>query len=87
MDQTLINWGFAGAGAAFGWVLKVIWDAIQDLKRDMRQIERDLPEVYVRRDDFKDAVREIKEDMKAGFSNVDKTLGLLFKKLDHKEDK
>jgi hypothetical protein len=41
----------------------------------------------VRRDDFKDAVREIKEDMKAGFSNVDKTLGLLFKKLDHKEDK
>ena len=87
MDQTFINWVIAGAGAAFGWVLKVIWDAIQDLKRDMRQIERDLPEVYVRRDDFKDAVREIKEDMKAGFSNVDKTLGLLFKKLDHKEDK
>jgi hypothetical protein len=87
MDQTLINWVFAGAGAAFGWVLKVIWDAIQDLKRDMRQIERDLPEVYVRRDDFKDAVREIKDDMKAGFSSVDKTLGLIFKKLDHKEDR
>jgi len=87
MDQTLINWVFAGGGAAFGWVLKVIWDAIQELKRDMRQIERDLPEVYVRRDDFKDAVREIKEDMKAGFSNVDKTLGLIFKKLDEKENK
>ena len=78
---------FAGGGAAFGWVLKVIWDAIQELKRDMRQIERDLPEVYVRRDDFKDAVREIKEDMKAGFSSVDRTLGLLFKKLDEKENK
>lgn len=87
MDQTLINWVFAGGGAAFGWVLKVIWDAIQELKRDMRQIERDLPEVYVRRDDFKDAVREIKEDMKAGFSSVDRTLGLLFKKLDEKENK
>ena len=87
MDQTLINWVFAGGGAAFGWVLKVIWDAIQELKRDMRQIERDLPEVYVRRDDFKDAVKEIKDDMKAGFSSVDRTLGLLFKKLDEKENK
>lgn len=29
----------------------------------------------------------MKEDMRAGFSNVDKTLGLIFKKLDGKEDK
>jgi hypothetical protein len=85
MEQTLINWVFAGAGAALGWVLKVVWDAIQDLKKDIRQIERDLPEVYVRRDDFKDAVREIKEDMKAGFASVDTTLRLIFKKLDTKE--
>jgi hypothetical protein len=84
MEQTLINWVFAGAGAALGWVLKVVWDAIQDLKKDIRQIERDLPEVYVRRDDFKDAVKEIKEDMKAGFSSVDATLRLIFKKLDEK---
>jgi hypothetical protein len=84
MEQTLINWVFAGAGAALGWILKVVWDAIQDLKKDIRQIERDLPEVYVRRDDFKDAVKEIKEDMKAGFSSVDATLRLIFKKLDEK---
>ena len=84
MEQTLINWIFAGGGAAFGWVLKVVWDAIQDLKKDIRQIERDLPEVYVRRDDFKDAVKEIKEDMTSGFANVDATLRLIFKKLDEK---
>jgi hypothetical protein len=84
MEQTLINWVFAGAGAALGWILKVVWDAIQDLKKDIRQIERDLPEVYVRRDDFKDAVKEIKEDMKAGFASVDSTLRLIFKKLDEK---
>lgn len=84
MEQTLINWVFAGAGAALGWILKVVWDAIQDLKKDIRQIERDLPEIYVRRDDFKDAVKEIKDDMKAGFSSVDATLRLIFKKLDEK---
>jgi tetrahydromethanopterin S-methyltransferase subunit G len=46
----------------------------------MKQIERDLPEVYVRRDDFK----ELKHDMKDGFNKIDSTLGLLFKKLETK---
>ena len=94
MDQTIINWVFAGAGAAVGWVLKVVWDAVKELKADMKQIERDLPEIYVRKDDFKVAVadikddfKELKHDMKDGFSKIDSTLGLLFKKLERKEDK
>lgn len=94
MDQTIINWLFAGFGAALGWVMKVVWDAIKDLKADMKQIERDLPEVYVRKDDFKtamtdvkDVVKEVRADMKEGFSKMDNTLGLIFKKLESKEDK
>ena len=87
MDQTIFNWVVAFAGACGGWVLKIIWDAITSLKHDIRQIERDLPEVYVRRDDFKEAVKELKTDMKEGFNKVDNTLALLFKKLDGKESK
>ena len=94
MDQTLINWLFGGFGAAVGWVLKVIWDAIKELKADMKQIERDLPEVYVRKDDFRasikdmqDDIREVKSDMKEGLRGINDTLGLIFKKLDRKEDK
>ena len=87
MDQTIFNWVVAFAGACGGWVLKIIWDAITNLKNDIRQIERDLPEVYVRRDDFKEAVKELKTDMKEGFNKVDNTLALLFKKLDGKEPK
>jgi hypothetical protein len=94
VDQTLINWVFAGGGAAVGWVLKVIWDAIKELKADMKQIERDLPEVYVRKDDFKvamtdikDDFKELKHDMKDGFNAVNNTLNLIFKKLERKEDK
>jgi hypothetical protein len=44
-------------------------------------------EDFVRRDDFREAVREIKTDMKEGFRSVNDTLGLIFKKLDNKEDK
>jgi F0F1-type ATP synthase membrane subunit b/b' len=94
VDQTLLNWLFAVVGASLGWIMKVVWDAIQDLKADVKLIERDLPKIYVRRDDFKAAIADMKEnmkeirtDMKDGFGKIDSTLGLLFKKLDHKEDK
>ena len=94
MDQTVFNWGVALIGFLGGWVLKVVWDAVRDLRKDIRQIERDLPDVYVRKDDFRSAVTDIKADMKDlrtdmkdGFSKIDGTLGLLFKKLERKEDR
>ena len=87
MDQVVFNWAVAIAGFCGGWILKIIWDAIQDLKKDVRAMDTKMHEDFVRRDDFKDAVREIKEDMKDGFNKIDNTLGLLFKKLENKEDK
>lgn len=94
MDQQIINWLFTGFGASIGWILKVIWDAIRDLKTDLRVIEKDLPEVYVRKDDFREAIKEMKDemremrqDMKLGFKHVDDTLSVLFKRLDAKEDR
>jgi hypothetical protein len=87
MDQVVFNWAVAIAGFCGGWILKIIWDAIQDLKKDVRAIDTKMHEDFVRRDDFKDAVREIKDDMKDGFNKIDTTLGLLFKKLENKEDK
>lgn len=87
MDQTVFNWAVALAGAFGGWILKVIWDAIVELKRDLKTMDSKMHEDFVRRDDFKDAVKEIKDDMKSGFNKIDTTLGLIFKKLEHKEDK
>ena len=87
MDQMIFNWAVAAAGAAGGWILKVIWDAIVELKKDLRQMDVKMHEDFVRRDDFKEAVSEIKQDMKDGFNKIDNTLGLIFKKLENKEDK
>lgn len=94
MDQSVLNWVFAAVGTLIGWLVKVLWDAIKELKADMKQIERDLPEIYVRKDDFKGAVsdiksdmREIRQDMKDGFIKIDNTLALLFKRIDSKEDR
>jgi hypothetical protein len=94
MDQTILNWLFAGFGAALGWLVKVVWDAIKDLKADMKQIERNLPEIYLRKDDFKAAMadikgdmKELRYDMKGGFNKIDDALAMLFKQLGRKESK
>jgi hypothetical protein len=96
MEQTIFNWAIAAAGALGGWFLKVIWDMLREMRAeihsrdtrlqdDLKKLDTKMHEDFVRRDDFKDAVKEIKEDMKAGFASVDSTLRLLFKKLDDKE--
>lgn len=87
MDQTMFNWAVGLIGFLGGWILKVVWDAVGDLRKDIRQIERDLPEVYVRKDDFREAVREMKETMREGFNKMDNTMNVIFKKLDRKEDR
>jgi hypothetical protein len=94
VDQTLINWMFAGFGAMASWILKTVWDAVRDLRKDLREIEVSLPSVYTRKDDFRDALSEMKtemrdmrQDIKDSFKHVDETLGTIFKKLDGKEDR
>ena len=67
--------------------MKIIWDSIQSLRADVKGLDAKMHEDFVRRDDSKDAVKDIKEDMKEGFKSINQTLGLLFKKLDGKEDK
>lgn len=72
MDQTVINWLFAFIGGLMGWILKVVWDAINDLQRDLRNVEQD----YVRKDDFRDAI-----------GRIEAMLTRIFDKLDGKVDK
>lgn len=87
MDQMIFNWIVAFAGAAGGWILKIIWDAIQDLKKDLKGMDSKMHEDFVRRDDFKDAMTEHKADMQNGFKEIKELIGALFKRLENKADK
>jgi len=74
--QNFINVG-AGAGlGVMGWFARQLWDAVQNLKKDMSQLELSISENYVKKDDFKDGIRELKE-----------MLGKIFDKLDAKADR
>jgi molybdenum cofactor biosynthesis enzyme MoaA len=81
-SQAVFDWLVGIGGAIVGWALKMIWEAIKDIRVDIKDLDKQMHEDFVRRDDFKEAIREIKDDMRAGFSKVDNTLGLIFKKLD-----
>jgi hypothetical protein len=87
MEQTVINYLFTAVGLLTGWLLKVLWDAIANLRADLRVIERDLPQVYVRKDDMRQEMTVLRSDLRGHFDRIEGTLGAIFDKLDNKADK
>jgi hypothetical protein len=85
--QIAFNWIVGVAGTLGGWTLKVIWDSIQSLRSDVKNLDTKMHEDFVRRDDFKEAVTDLRSDMKEGFKETKDMIGLLFKKIEGKADK
>ena len=74
--QNLINLVGGAALATIGWFARQLWDAVQKLKSDMSTLELSISNNYVKKDDFKDGIKELKE-----------MLGKIFDKLDTKADR
>ena len=74
--QNLINIIGGTVLSVLGWFARQLWDAVQDLKRDVKAIEVDLPTFYVR-----------KEDLESRLDRLEAALNRIFEKLDHKADK
>lgn len=81
--QILFNIVLGLAGFLGGWTLNNMTKAIERLDSDVR----DLPKTYVTKEDWREDMKSLKEDMGKGFDKIDSTLGTIFKKLDGKEDK
>lgn len=74
--QIAFNIALAVAGTVIGWVVRIVYDTQERLRADMLNLEQKLPETYVRRDDFTEFAR----DMKEGIQRI-------LDKLDSKQDK
>lgn len=74
--QHIINIFGGAALAAIGWFARQLWDAVQNLKADMSRLELSISDNYVKKDDFKEGIKELKE-----------MLGKIFDKLDNKADR
>ena len=69
--QTLINAGIGVIMAGGGWFARELWGAVAELRRDVRQIEIDLPSHYLRKDEFRDGLNEIKGILREIFVKID----------------
>jgi len=70
ISQDLLNIGIAAGFAAVGWFARQIWSAVSELRRDLHEIEVNLPTSYVRRDEFSEALKEIKDISKQIFEKI-----------------
>jgi len=69
--QTLINFALGSLLALIGWLARQLWEAVERLKADIHQLEVELPSHYVRREEFFDALKEIKDLCRQIFEKVD----------------
>jgi hypothetical protein len=81
--QVLFNLAVTVAAFFGGWTLSRIYQAIDRLDSDVRE----LPARYIAKDDYREDIRDIKAEFREGLAGVNSTLGVIFKKLDKKEDK
>ena len=54
----------------FGWLLRVGYDSIKRLQSDMAELERHASETYVRRDDYRDDMAEVKSMLRQIFETI-----------------
>jgi len=74
--QTLINLGGAIIIAGMGWLARELWGAVKELRKDLHTIEVALPSNYIRKDEFQEGVKELKDICQQ-----------IFERLENKADK
>jgi Tfp pilus assembly protein PilO len=70
--QTIINIVAGAVLTVLGWFGRELWGAIKELQRDMREIEINLPNNYVKKEDFSKNLSDIKDLCDKIFEKLDK---------------
>ena len=69
--QTLVDLALGSVLAVIGWFARQLWDAVKRLQEDIHKIEVDLPTHYVKREEFSESLKEIKDLCRQIFDKVD----------------
>lgn len=81
--QVLFNGAVSVIFLLSGWFIRTIYDAIRDLKEDLREVEREIRDKYLRKDDYREDMSQIREELK----DIKRIMGSIYDKLDGKADK
>lgn len=70
--QSIFNTISTICGILIGWIIRVIWFEIKLMQRNQRDIERDLSENFVRKEDYRIDVAELKGLLSRMFDRLDR---------------
>jgi hypothetical protein len=70
--QTVINLGAGTALAVVGWFARELYGAVKELRLDLSKLREEIAKEYVTKDDFRDAIREVKELLVAIDNKLDR---------------
>ena len=74
--QTIINGAFMVATGVGGWFAREVWGAVKELRRDLHELETDLPKHYV-----------LKSDLDKRMDHIEQMFQRIYDKLEGKADK
>lgn len=70
-DQGIINVIIGVILSVLGWFARQLWDAVQTLKNDMKELEVELPTHYLRKDEFESRLDKIENMLERIFDRLD----------------
>lgn len=85
MELELIKWLGYGLTAILGWFVRVLWTAQDQMRKDFSDLEKNLPVVYVRQDDFREVIRDVKESFKEAVHPVLRKLDRIEERMEHQQ--
>lgn len=59
--QSIINLSVATGFAVFGWLAREMWGAVKELRRDLHDLEVNLPKEYAQRVDLDKRMERIEQ--------------------------
>lgn len=71
MEQNLFNYIVGTLLALLGWFGKTLWDAVQRLKEDLKNVEVDLPSTYVKKTELDNRLQKIETMLDKIFDRLD----------------
>lgn len=69
--QTAFNVVFGVLAGVFGWLARTVFDAVSQLKDDLSGLREEIARDLVRKDDFRDELREVKAMLERIFDKLD----------------
>ena len=69
--QSLMNIAIWVALMVLGWLAREVWSAVKALQQNQHQIEIDMANLYVKREEFTDSIREIRDLCSKIFDKID----------------